>query len=481
MKHLFTLFLASVLCTSVLAQTYVSVTRQDSLTAAQARGMLPISSQYDVVNYKVLYNTIDALGEPTVASGLLSLPQDKSLSFPMTVYMHGTVTDREAVPSRLGVAERSISTAFASLGYIAVAPDYIGLGDNEGFHPYVHAASEASSGYDLILAAQQWMQEQDIAFNDQLFLTGYSQGGHAVQALHRAIQDTYDGPGDTLTVTAASHLSGPYSISEVMREATLAAGQPTLPGYIVYTYVSYDNVYGLYDSLGSAFVQPYLDVIKQYDAEEIDGGAFNQQLSALLLENEDRLIDMFQDSIREQIINDDDSSATIQALRDNDTYDWAPEAPTLIFYCTADEQVPFQNAILADSVMRQNGSMSVTLQNGGPFSHTSCVPFALLTTLTVFDNLAVREASTAVGQVLRLPELTISPNPVSAGSEIRLNGLPSGQLHYTLYDVSGRALSQGTLDGQGIIQTPSTLRAGLHVLRLTLPNGNFAVRKLMLR
>ncbi len=481
MKHLFTLLFACLLYPGVRAQTYVSVTEQDSLTAAQARGPLPINAQYDVVTYKVLYNTIDALGDSTVASGLLAIPDERNLSLPITVYMHGTVTDREAVPSREGVTERGISTAFASLGYISVAPDYIGLGDNEGFHPYVHAASEASAGYDLILAAQQWMREQDIAFNEQLFLTGYSQGGHAVQALHRAIQDTYEGPGDTLSVTAASHLSGPYSISEVMREATLAEGQPTLPGYIVYTYISYNNVYGLYDSLGSAFVQPYLDVIKEYDAEEIDGGEFNSRLSTLLEENDDRLIDMFQDSIREQIVSNDENSRTVQALRDNDTYDWAPEAPTLLYYCTADEQVPFRNAILADSVMRQNGSTSVTLQNGGALSHNGCAPFALLATLGLFDQYATFEPIVSARQLLRLPELSISPNPVSAGREVRLNGLPNGQVHYTLYDVSGRALWQGQLDGHGVIQTPTTLHPGLHVLRLTLPNGNFAVRKLMLR
>ena len=481
MKHLSTLLFAFFLCTCVCAQTYVSVTEQESLTAAQARGIYPIPSEYAVVNYKVLYNTIDAKGEPTVASGLLSVPEARSLSFPMSVYMHGTVTNREAVPSRIGVTERGVPTALASLGYISVAPDYIGLGDNEGFHPYVHAASEASAGYDLILAAQQWMREQEIAFNDQLFLTGYSQGGHAVQALHRAIQDTYDGPGDTLTVTAASHLSGPYSISEVMREATLSEGQPTLPGYIVYTYISYDNVYGLYDSLGSAFVQPYLDVIKQYNAEEIDGGEFNQRLSSLLEENDDRLIDMFQDSIRTQIETNDDNSATIQALRDNDTYDWAPEAPTLLYYCTADEQVPFRNSILADSVMRANGSVTVNLQNGGARSHTECAPFALFATLTLFSQYATIEPTTAVGQAIELPKFSISPNPASSGNEIRLNGLPQGRFHYALYDVSGRALAQGQLGNEGVIRTSTSLQSGLHLLRITLPNGDFAVRKLVVR
>ena len=119
---------------SISAQTYVSVTRQDSVSQNLLELLLPIDAQYDVVNYKVLYRTTDTQGQPDTASGLLAVPYDRELAFPMGVYMHGTVTNPEAVPSRTGVLERVLVDGIASNGYIAVAPDYLGLGDNDGFH-----------------------------------------------------------------------------------------------------------------------------------------------------------------------------------------------------------------------------------------------------------------------------------------------------------------------------------------------------------
>ncbi|MCP9235592.1 S9 family peptidase [Lewinella sp. JB7] len=480
MKHLLPLLFVFLACSCVRAQNYISVDKQERLTAEQIGRQLPITTEYDVVIYKVLYATVDAFGKPDTASGMLSVPDDRSLRFPMGIYMHGTVTDREAVPSRRETLERSVVNAFATNGYIMVAPDYIGLGDSDGFHPYVHAATESSAGRDLILAAQSWMDDQQVAYNDQLFITGYSQGGHAAQALHRDIQA--DSGSASLSVTAATHLSGPYSISDVMRRATLSEGRPTLPGYIVYTYVSYNNVYQIYDSLGQVFVQPYLDVIRQYDREEIDGEAFNASLTDLLEERQERLIDMFQDSIEQQISSDDDDSRIVQALRDNDTFDWAPEAPTLLYYCTADEQVPAENALVAAARMRELGSTSVIAQSGGDLSHGGCIPFALLTTLNLFDQYATISSTTSLGRAVDIPAFTISPNPAGAGTDLRLTGLPAGiEARYDLYDPTGRTIMHGHITDRASLTVPATVRSGVHVLRLTLSDGNFVVRRVVLR
>ena len=480
MRQLLLPLFTLLLCTCVRAQDYVSVTQQETLTAASITTGLPIDGIYDVNTYKVVYATIDALGRPDTASGMLAIPQDEAAIFPMAAYMHGTVANREAVPSRVTTVERRLVNVLATNGYIVAAPDYIGLGDSEGFHPYVHAASESSAGRDLLLAVRQWMDEQQLPYNEQLFITGYSQGGHAAQALHRDLQA--DGLADSLVVTAGAHLSGPYSISDVMRRATLEEEQATQPGFIIYTYVSYSNVYGLYDSLGAAFVQPYLEVINRYDAEEIDGGAFNAELVALLEANDDRIIDMFQDSIRQQLIDNDDDSRIVQALRDNDTYRWAPAAPTLLVYCTADEQVPFENAILADSVMRALGSTMVTASSAGPFTHGVCIPFAITQTLAHFGQYQRIDATTSVGRAVDLPAFGISPNPVATDGQLRITGLNQNeQYHYSLYDISGRQVQQGMLAGGQPLTLAGQPGAGLHLLRIDLPGGDFAVGRVVLR
>ncbi|MBT8233067.1 MAG: T9SS type A sorting domain-containing protein, partial [Bacteroidia bacterium] len=58
------------------------------------------------------------------------------------------------------------------------------------------------------------------------------------------------------------------------------------------------------------------------------------------------------------ILTDPDHPLSI-ALADNDTFDWAPSAPTNLYYCVGDDQVTFENAILASQVMNDNGAAAV--------------------------------------------------------------------------------------------------------------------------
>ena len=482
LKHVATLVclvILTIFSTNLGAQNLIRAEAQPDIPQLLLQIYLPIPPQYSLKNYRIIYRTTDTDGNPTEASGLLTLPDDDATVFPMAAYMHGTALDRDRVPSNVVTEERFLVYALATSGYIVVAPDYLGYGINESFHPYVHAASEASAGRDMIAAVREFLDQESIRHTGQLFVTGYSQGGHAASALHRDIQENRDSLG--YDVTAGAHLSGPYSISGVMREASLTTDRPTLPGFIVYTYVSYNNVYGLYDSLGQAFVPPYLAVIDSFDRKLIDGERFNAQLDTLLRERDERLIDMFQDSIATQIETNNPDSRIIQALRDNDTYAWAPEAPTLLYYCTEDEQVPFRNAIVADSAMRALGSTSVLLESGGALDHGQCVEPALRRALAFFNSLADRYPTGVHGATADVPELRLSPNPATANGTVRLSGIDPSGLTYKLYDGTGRELQQGPIAADGTLRLGDKSASGLHLLRVYLPDGRYAVRKLLLR
>ena len=101
--------------------------------------------------------------------------------FPLCSYQHGTITERYEVPSFEG-GELFLGIVFAPGGYVVCMPDYLGLGLGEGLHPYCHAKSEATATVDMLRATRQVCDEQDIHLNDQTFLFGYSQGGHATMA-----------------------------------------------------------------------------------------------------------------------------------------------------------------------------------------------------------------------------------------------------------------------------------------------------------
>ncbi|MEL7162505.1 MAG: lipase family protein, partial [Bacteroidota bacterium] len=185
----FACLLFSLICS---AQEVVSAEVQTPSLEFVLEIALPISVDYDVLNYKITYTTTDAFGQPDTATGLLSLPDQNELVLPLALYNHGTVEARDKVPSVEGVLERFLIGGFAGNGFIVLAPDYLGLGDSDGIHPYLHADTEASAGRDMIIAVRKWLDEQDIAENGQLFLTGYSQGGHASMALHRELETTTD-------------------------------------------------------------------------------------------------------------------------------------------------------------------------------------------------------------------------------------------------------------------------------------------------
>lgn len=72
-------------------------------------------------------------------------------------------------------------------GYVVAFTDYIGLRHGEKFHLYQHAVTEAMASVDFIKAIQQLLSNLKIETNCQLFLTGYSQGGHASIATHKYI------------------------------------------------------------------------------------------------------------------------------------------------------------------------------------------------------------------------------------------------------------------------------------------------------
>lgn len=439
-------FVCFFLSSSLLAQLLVSASLQEDFSTTALDAILPVPPTYALKTYKITYQTTSLSGEAVVASGMLSVPYGEAAgtdySFPLAVYMHGTASSQQAVPSRVGVGERTLVNSLATHGYITLAPDYLGLGDDDsGLHPYVHAATEASAGRDMLIAVKTWLAEQNVGFTQQLFLTGYSQGGHASMALHRDIE--LRPANDELLVTAAAHLSGPYSISGVMGDIIFQDQGATLPAYLAYTYISYNNAYALYNDLSAVFAPPYLSPIQAFAEGELELFEANAALELLLEQENGLLRDMFQDSII-SILQNQPNHPMLQALRDNDVYDWAPQAPTILAYCTEDEQVPFQNAILADSVMKANGSSMVQLYDGGALDHGGCVNPAATIALFLFGSLSEVVTSTR-DKAVPYEELRISPNPVRQGASFYLEAPLDSDTQYEIYNSSGQLVAKGLL------------------------------------
>ena len=190
------------------AQTITQIDQLQTVSQIVIELGIGMDVENDVDVYRVEYTTTNVENAPDTASGLLLLPVGEG-PFPQAIYQHGTVNSRQDVPSNLA-GGWELGLAISSFGFVTVVPDFQGLGISPGTHTYVHAESEALAAIDLLIAVQDFLTETEVPINDQLFVTGYSQGGHAAMAAHIVLERDF---ADQFTVTASSPMSGPYSIS----------------------------------------------------------------------------------------------------------------------------------------------------------------------------------------------------------------------------------------------------------------------------
>ncbi len=455
------LFLMPLLLTGVMINGQVLYNYQLKGTLSRSEMVERYGSfiQYGVRMYKLQYITTGVDGMVDTASGLLIIPDLEDGIFPMLCYQHGTVSSRDDVPSNLRGGYQ-IGEVFGGMGFYSVAPDFLGLGDSRGFHPYVHAATEASAGIDMLLAAREFAVERDIQLNDQLFITGYSQGGHAAAALHREIQQNY---GSQFTVTASAPMSGPYSISGEMKQVILQDSAYLYPSYLPHTILSYQTMYGLFDDLGQVFREPYKSLVDSFYQERMDLGQLNDTLITLLTDEFGGSFPkkMLQDSIIENVENIEDHPFN-RALADNDVYDWAPQAPTRLLYCRADDQVSYRNSIVADSVMNLNGAPDLrAVDVNSSADHVQCVEPAV--TLGIFFFQAYQEIGLTSVDPQVVARIRLYPNP--ARDHLVLENLP-GEAVAEVRNLQGSLLQRSLLrEGSNTLQL-GAMSPGMYLLHI---------------
>ncbi len=419
------------------AQEYLVSSTFINTTPAWILGLIPgLPAEYNVEYYRLTYNTVDTQGEPLVASGAIAIPITNTCDvFPMAVYCHGTVLRQTDVPS-FGSSEAAIVRTLSSTGFIMVAPDYVGLGVSLGVHPYVHAESQATATIDLIFAAREFLESKPQADNGQVFVTGYSQGGHAAMATLKYAQD--NNLLDELGIVAGAPCSGPYHMSGPQAESILSDAPYSNPGYIVYLLVSYQTAYGnIYTSLSDVIQSPYDALVAPY----FDGMQDTYNMSTVNAILPAQLSELLVDTVLQNFTNNPNHPLWV-ALRDNDNYDWTPQMPLRMFYCDGDEQVAYQNTTSALTAMQENGAVDVDASNLVPgATHGGCVLPALVASYNFFSSLAspcglisgVNEAA------LVSNKLGLWPNPASSLVQVHTAG---GNGVLTIFDTAGRLVMQ---------------------------------------
>ena len=306
-------------------------------------GIVP---RYSVSSYRLNYVTTDKNGAKVTASGLVSVPvKAAGARSPVLSYQHASTFRNNQAPS-IKVEAVEPPLVLASLGYIVVSPDYVGFGASYGVeHPYLTSSPSSRAVIDMLSAAQTWRRQAGVVDNGQLFLAGYSEGGYATMAAHRAIHQQ---GGELKTqLQAAVPGAGPYDVQETLDEQL-------------------DRVRKLFPPLALLIDPDHLS-----DASE----SVRNEVRRLLLRQmvpEDGDV-RYQTLFMDRFLADDKAGI---AAEHSVHLGWAPSVPVYLFHGRGDLTVPYSAAESARDTLRAAGAPDVTLTDctTPKFGHLDCVP-----------------------------------------------------------------------------------------------------------
>jgi pimeloyl-ACP methyl ester carboxylesterase len=130
-------------------------------------------------------------GRPGVArakTALFYLPDGGRSGVPLVAYDHATSgMGPSCGPTHVHVMSDPFAVPLAGRGYAVVAPDYGGMGIDNGMTSYLVGDAEAAATLDAVRAVRRFGDPRfdPKRMSDELFLAGYSQGGHAALFAHQ--------------------------------------------------------------------------------------------------------------------------------------------------------------------------------------------------------------------------------------------------------------------------------------------------------
>jgi hypothetical protein len=426
--------------------------------------------------YKITYTTPDVLGIQDTASGLLIIPDNLSKIYPLLSYSHGTVASKNDVPSQLK-GGYELPMIMAAHGFVTVAADFLGLGDSRGFHPYVHADSEASASVDMLFAIKDFCEQNNVFLNEQLFLTGYSQGGHAALATQRLLEAEYT---DEFPITASSPMSGPYEIYGAQSDYALGDDPFYYPGFLPYVALGYQRAYGnIFGELDEFFKPEFVPLIEDFRDGIINLNGLNSGMITMLNSMYGEILPKYslQDSIADQILNNPDHPASVALADNNLNVGWVPQVPTRFPYCGMDDQVHWSNSTVAADAFIAAGAPDVQVELINPnFDHGQCIAPATTFTLLFFRQWQMIDDAMSVFGENTLP-VDIYPNPVT--NRFTIEGLEE-QANLRVFDLTGRLIVNRKVGMGANNIDASSLQDGVYFIEL-VSNGKYRKQKIVVR
>jgi len=316
---------------------------------------------YGYKAYKIPYMTTDEEGNKVKVSGLFVIPTGlpeavtKTFGLSMVSDDHGTIFANKEAPSVIadftGAPDGSSIILTSLGGFATLQPDYIGFGDSKGdYHPFLLKDSLANSTVDFIKKVKVFAKENNIKLNNQLFLTGYSEGGYASLATLKKIEEEQI---TELKVSMTASMAGPHAL-KLIADAVFSQPKLDIPAFtanIVYAYAKANN-----QALTSVVNKPYASSLQallngDFERIEIDPKLTQDTTGEKGLLTQSFVTNYFKD----------ESNWFRVALIKNSLHTWAPTTPLRLVHCEGDRVIPYGISQLTEATMKGMGATNVAL------------------------------------------------------------------------------------------------------------------------
>lgn len=307
--------------------------------------------------YRVRYASVipERGNRPTVATGLVAVPEGATGRLPLLSYQHGTVYGRQQVPS---YPEQSSETQlmlaqFAGQGYVVIGADYFGLGDSPEAEGYVVKASHQQATHDMLVASRAVLAALKVETGD-LFLAGWSQGGFVTMAMLEKLEAA------GIVVKAAATASAPVDVFAALN------GFLSFPRKIDASWVStlfilssfsFEHYYGVPGLARSLLAEAHYDAARRaYERKPVEASEIPTDLKVL---------------IRPEYFDPQffAESAYGRLVAATQSYRWVVKTPVRNYYGETDEVIRTELGRLAMTYQQSIGNQAVEAVSTGQTSH----------------------------------------------------------------------------------------------------------------
>lgn len=305
----------------------------------------------DVNVYKMIYNTtID--GEEVEVSGLVCTPAAIG-TYPVLSFQNGTNTVNAYAPTEyITDPAKQFVQFISSMGFVVLMADYPGFGKSASIpHPYLITEPTVNSLVDMIRAVNEGegYEFQGIMISNEYYLLGYSQGGWATLALHKALELDYS---SDFKLAGSVCGAGPYNMYNIFLGMinTTEYPMPSYLGYIINAYSAYNQ---FTNPVSDILNEPYASRLASLYTGTLSLGQINNQLTT-------SVAGLFRQDFLSGFATSANYSTVRDALRSNSIEAWKTAQPLYFIHSDGDTHVPVTSTLTMYDAMISAGTSSLT-------------------------------------------------------------------------------------------------------------------------